>query len=276
MGSSGLVGGAIIGDAAASANLMRHVIGRDRITILSALSCSKMRELAHEYRDFAFYSTPQNVMYAVSQGIPVILLAHFFGIAIAGHYALGLRLIQAPSTLIRAAVYQVLLQKMSESYNHGKDLHPLLVSTTIGMTAVVILPAIIVFIWGPLLFAWILGERWLVAGEYARWLVLLMIPWFCNVPSSILARVLKQQRNLFVLEVATLACKVIALLLGALFLNPLGTVILSTSVGALIYIFLIVWIGRLAFQQDRKTALENGGLQARNGEGFWGVVKSCF
>ena len=165
--------------------------------ILSAVNWKGMKRLAHEYRDFAIYLTPQNVTYYISQAIPVLILARFFGVATAGIYTLGLRMTQAPFSLLRNAIYQVLLQKLTESHNLGKDLHPLFVKATIGMAATVVLPAIIVFISGPPLFALILGERWFAAGEYARWLVLLMIPWFSNVPGSILARVFNQQRNLF-------------------------------------------------------------------------------
>ncbi len=218
-GGGGLVGGAAIGDAAASASLTGLIIGKDREMILSAVNWKGMKRLAHEYRDFAIYLTPQNVTYYISQAIPVLILARFFGVATAGIYTLGLRMTQAPFSLLRNAIYQVLLQKLTESHNLGKDLHPLFVKATIGMAATVVLPAIIVFISGPPLFALILGERWFAAGEYARWLVLLMIPWFSNVPGSILARVFNQQRNLFILEVATLVCTATALLVGAVFLS---------------------------------------------------------
>jgi lipopolysaccharide exporter len=273
IGSAGLIGGAIIGDTGASGNLMRLVILRDRNIILSALGWTRMRKLAHEYRDFAFYSTPQNVVYYVSQGIPVIILAHFFGVAVAGLYTLGLRMTQTPMALIRTAVYQVLIQKLSESHNLGNELHPLFVKSTIMLAAVVVLPAIIVFISGPPLFGLILGKKWFAAGEYARWLVLLMIPWFCNIPGSILARVLKQQRNLFMLEVATLVCTATALLVGALFLSPLGTVILSASVGALAYIYLIAWMERLSFRHDRETKLAKGKGETGRGESLREVVR---
>ena len=49
--------------------------------ILSAVNWKGMKRLAHEYRDFAIYLTPQNVTYYISQAIPVLILARFFGVA---------------------------------------------------------------------------------------------------------------------------------------------------------------------------------------------------
>jgi len=256
LGGKGLVGAGIIGDAVANISLTRLVLGNDWRILCPFLSWSKMRELAKEYSDFALYLTPQNMLNAASQGLPVILLAHFFGAAAAGYYALGVRLIRVPMNLILQALRQVLFQKASETYNKGRPLYPLFVRTTGGLLAVSAVPAAIGFIWAPFLFSLILGKEWYVAGEYSRWLILWLLPAFCNVPSVLLSRILRQQRRILVIEIVTLISRASAMVLGGLYLSALSTVILFSVVGAGINLYLIGWIWMLTFKEDRRTVCQ--------------------
>ena len=253
-GSAGLVGGAVIGDGAANANLVRLIFVNDWKLIRSALSWSSIRRLGREYHDFPLYLTPQNVLNAASQGLPIILLANSFGLTVAGYYAFGIRMVQAPMNLVLGALRQVLFQKASETHNQGKPLYPLFIKTTGGLIAVSVLPALIGFIWAPSLFAWVFGERWLLAGEYARWLILWLFPLFCNVPSVLMARILRRQRNVLAIDIVTLVLRTAALVIGGLFLSALGTVILFSVVGTVINLYLITWIWRLVLAEDRKAA----------------------
>jgi O-antigen/teichoic acid export membrane protein len=254
MGSAGLVGGAVIGDGAANTNLIQPIFVNDRKLIRSALNWSSIRKLAREYHDFPLYLTPQSVLNAASQGLPVVLLANSFGLTVAGYYAFGVRMVQAPMYLVLGPLRQVLFQKASETHNQGKLLYPLFIKTTGGLIAVSVLPALVGFIWGPSLSAWVFGQRWLLAGEYARWLILWLFPAFCNVPSVLMAQILRRQRNVLAIEIVTLVLRAATLIIGGLLLSALGTVILFSVAGAVINLYLITWIWRLVLAEDRKAA----------------------
>ena len=131
-----------------------------------------MKRLAKEYADFPVYSSPQGMLNAASQNIPLLLLAHYFGSATAGLYLLGVRILQLPMNLVLISLRQVLFQKASEVYNNGGDVYRLFKKTTLGLLALVIVPTALVMLFAPPAFSFVLGKEWYTAGEYARWLIL--------------------------------------------------------------------------------------------------------
>ena len=113
LGGAGLVGGAILADSLAAVFLARGALVQGRALFAPCARWPVLRRMAWEYRQFAVYGCPQNVINALSQGIPVLSLAHYYGAAVAGSYAFGLRLLLAPMNFILTSVRQVLYQRLS-------------------------------------------------------------------------------------------------------------------------------------------------------------------
>ena len=249
---TGLIYGAIAGDAASSIGMLRLAVTRDRKLLLGALTWKRIWGAAREYSDFPLFSMPQNVLNSASQGLPVILLTHYYGITTAGYYAFGIRILQAPMNLILNALRQVLFQRISEVHNRDGRVHGLFVRSTIGLSLVALLPTLAVMLWGPELFSRVFGSNWLLAGQYARWLLLWSAVGFCNVPSVLLARVLRQQRYLLILDVIVLLVRIGVLVYGGNCLPALRTVQLFSVAGAALNGALIVWVWCLSAAVDRK------------------------
>jgi len=242
-GGSGLICSSVAANGIASLNLGHQVFVIDKKLLKHSFAWSKMRKLAVEYRDFPIYAASDNVMNAISQGLPVLLLIHFYGSAIAGAYAFGIRLLKVPMNFVLTALRQVLFQKASETYNAGGKLLPLYIKLTLGLFAIAIIPALILILFAPQLFSWVFGQEWYLAGEYARWMIFWLVPMFCNVPSVLFAKILRQQRNMFLYSVVVLACRALTLVIGGYYLSALNTVILFSITGAVLNIFLILCIG---------------------------------
>jgi len=148
-GSPGLIVSSVAANGIASMSLARRVLCADKALLKESLNWRRIASQARVYRDFPVYSATQNTMNAVSQGLPVLMLAHFHGIAVAGAYAFGMKLIHVPMDFILTALRQVLFQKASETHNQGGGLLQLFIKTTGGLMAVALLPSIVVFIWAP-------------------------------------------------------------------------------------------------------------------------------
>ncbi len=249
-GGGGLITSSVVANGVASINLSRQVFGVDWLLLKDAFSWKQIGEQAKEYRDFPIYSASQNTMNALSQGLPVLLLAHFYGIAVAGAYAFGIKLLHAPMGFVLTALRQVLFQKASETHNQGGHLLQLFLKTTVGLMAAALLPTVILFIWAPEVFSWVFGENWREAGSFARWLTLWMFAGFCNVPASLFARILRQQRNLFLYECVILLSRTGVLLVGGLYWSAMSTVAAFSALGFVLNIALILWIGILLLQQN--------------------------
>ena len=224
-GSIGLIFSSILADIFASLNLVR-VVFRDLWPSRREIQWARMKHLAKEYRDFPMYSASMNVINSLSMGLPVLLLTHFYGIAVAGAYAFGVRILSTPMGFVLRALRQVLFQKAAETHNLGGRLMPLYVKITAGLFAMAILPALVLFIWSPQLFTWIFGSQWHEAGEFARYLILWLLFMFCNLPSVLFARVIRIQRELFIFNLVLLIARALVLVVGGMYLSALQTIML--------------------------------------------------
>ena len=250
-GSGGLISGAVLGDLVSSFVLGVQVRRDDFQVLKKGLSWQGMKTNGRHYADFPLFSSTQNLLNAVSQNIPLLLLAKFFGSAVVGFYALGVRVIQFPMTLIQTSLRQVLFQTVSEVYNAGGDTYVLFRKTTLGLIAVVIVPASIIILFGPVIFGFVLGKEWVVAGEYARWLVLWLAVSFINPPSTQFFQVYRKQEVLMFFDLILLLLRITVLTIGGLYLSPLQTIIIFSVAGAGINIFIVAY----AWAFLRKTRL---------------------
>lgn len=221
-GPVGLVASTILAEVVASLNLLRVLIP-DFLALRRSVRWSRMKVLAREYVDFPLYSASQNVLNALSSGLPVLLLTHFYGIAVAGAYAFAMRILQVPMGFVLGALRQVLFQKASEMHHEGKSLAPLYIRTTTGLFAIGILPSIALFVWAPELFKWIFGQQWSMAGEFSRILVLWLLFVFCNLPAVLFARIIRFQRFVFFYDLVLLTGRLLALIAGGLYLLKFRT-----------------------------------------------------
>lgn len=248
-GASGLIGGGVLGDILASMGLFFWVVQEDGAVLRAGATRKLMLAAARKHRGFALFSAPQNLLNATSQGAPVILLIHYFGAAVGGGYAFAIRVLQLPMSFILTSLRQVLFQKLSEVHNNRGDLAGLFLKTTTVLLVISIVPALLGFLFAPQIFGLIFGNRWMLTGEYARWLLIWLVPGFCNLPASLVGRILRQQRNLLLFDLCLLGFRIAVLVCGGIMLTPLQTVVSFSLVGAVFNLFLILFIWRLLRQR---------------------------
>jgi O-antigen/teichoic acid export membrane protein len=127
---------------------------------------ARLRAAARRHRDFPLLNTPHALAGALQDTLTVVLLVAWSGEAAAGFWALALRYLKAPATLVGGAVSQALYPRLAvaEPAEAGR-----LVRRTMVLLLAVALPLVcVLLLWGPALFAWAFGERWREAGELAR------------------------------------------------------------------------------------------------------------
>ena len=248
-GGEGLIVSSILADFLASFNLVR-VLLTDLLAFRGCIRWDRMKQLAKDYRDFPMYSASQNVINALSAGLPVLLLTHFYGIVVAGAYAFGVRILFPPMGLVLRPLRQVLFQKAGETQHQGGSLAPLYVKITAGLFAIAIFPSLVLFIWAPEIFSWVFGSQWHTAGELARSLVLWIVFVFCNLPAVLFAKIIRMQRFVFFYDLCLLAARALALVLGGLYLNALQTIWLFSLVGATMNLFLILMVGYAVMKKE--------------------------
>jgi O-antigen/teichoic acid export membrane protein len=199
--------------------------------------------LAKKYYDFPLYRAPQVLINAISHNLPIVLLAAFFGPVAAGFFAISRRVLCMPSVLIGKSVGNVFYPRITEAAHNGENLTNLIIKATLWLSIAGFVPFVLIAIFGPWIFGMIFGSDWVVAGEYSRWLALMMFFFFINKPSVAAVPVLGLQKGLLIYEIFSTGAKLIGLYIGFVLFNDDKLVVaLFGILGAISYIFLITWI----------------------------------
>ncbi|MDM1545265.1 oligosaccharide flippase family protein [Ignatzschineria indica] len=198
-----------------------------------------LKEAAYKHRDFAYYRTPQVLVNAVSQSIPVLLLASFFGPAVAGFFSLGKSVLSAPASLIGTSVGNVFYPKIAEAYNAGKNPIPFLNKATLATFLVGLIPFAIIMVFGVWVFEFVFGDEWTVAGQYAQWMALWVLISLAARPLIATIPVIKIQGVFLIYEIVFLTLKAVALIVaGYVYKDALLAVAVYSLITASSYLVL--------------------------------------
>jgi O-antigen/teichoic acid export membrane protein len=187
------------------------------------------------------YSTWTALFNNASLQFAPLLLASLYGAAIAGMFALTLRVLSIPASLVGGAVGNVFYSRAPQAHQEG-NLHTL-VETIHGKLATVAIPVLVVLLnFGPELFRFVFGEQWYKAGQYAQW----MAPWlyfqFQWSPLSTIAPVLGLQREALISQTLTFIARIISLLCCAWLGTTADAAVLTFAVvSAIVYLLRQLW-----------------------------------
>jgi O-antigen/teichoic acid export membrane protein len=200
-----------------------------------------IKQLALEHKDFPLYRTPQVFINSVSQSMPVLLLASFFGPTTAGFYSIGVTVLGIPSQLIGKSVGDVFYPRIVDAANNGENITKLIKKATLALAATGLIPFSIIIGFGPWLFGIFFGADWTTAGEYARWQAIWLYFAFLNRPSVAAIPVLGLQGFFLIYELVSVATRAGALAIGFnIFNSDLYSVKFYSIAGVVLNIFLIL------------------------------------
>lgn len=239
MGSFALLAGQAGGQGIGSVRLARAASKHQEI---QSWSWPGVLVAAKRYKDFPLFSTWGGLFNTAGIQMPPLMFAAFFSASAAGLYALAHRVLAMPMTLLGEAIGKVFFSNAAEAYREGR-LAPL-VEKVHRMLAEIAMPAtLMLIIAAPEVFALVFGESWAEAGEFARY----MAPWlymvFITSPLSTLFSVLERQRLSMAFQAALLVVRLVAILIGAYWLQALlPTVMLFSLVSTLFWLGFLIWV----------------------------------
>jgi O-antigen/teichoic acid export membrane protein len=235
----GLIAGQITGNAVAATILFIKSFQHISKGITAGL-LPNLKAVFIKYKKFPLFTSWAAFLNAISQNIPTILLAFLFSPAVAGFYAIAIRVLGLPAALIGNSVKQVYFQKASSLYNNEESTKRFFIQTTRQLTLIAALPILIVIIWGEPLFLFVFGSEWGEAGRYAAILSFWLFFSFVNPPSMVSIYLLKLNKIHLFWEALLLIFRVSSILLAYILFNDVIIAItLYTVVGVLFNTFLI-------------------------------------
>jgi O-antigen/teichoic acid export membrane protein len=180
-GPWGLIGGATLATAAAAALQARPApVGGWR----GLLDSQPLREMAHKHRDFPLLNTPHAFAGALQDTLAIAMLAAWLGSPEAGAWALALRYLKAPASLVGGSLSQVLYPRLAQAASLVEA--RALVRRNLLLLAAIALPLMMALLaLGPWLFEVVFGPEWRGAGELARSLAPYIALHFIASPLSV-------------------------------------------------------------------------------------------
>ena len=214
-GTTGLISGQIFSQLMADIHLS-IIIFRNKI-LLSKINKPKMIEMAKRYRDFPKYSVLAILANKLSYQLTNIIVSAIYSISTLGFYSHVQRVLGLPSSLIGTSIGRVFIHEASkEKQNTGKAIQTF--KSTMKKLILIGLPIFaFLFMIVEDLFAFVFGEPWRIAGEYAQ----IVIPFFFVqfVISSISStETIMEKQNLDLLfNIAILAGSMIVIVVSSSF-----------------------------------------------------------
>ncbi|MGO0062400.1 lipopolysaccharide biosynthesis protein [Brevibacillus fluminis] len=251
-GVYGLIGGKVSGDAVNALQSMGKYLQTQRQAVKSSFSPQQMMALAKQYASFPLYGTPQALFNSLSQQLPIFLLTFFFGVEMAGFYALTYRVLITPIYFVSEPVQQVFLQKASELHNGGNSMFPYFVRLTLLLLAIAIVPCLIVILYGESLFHLVFGEHWMMAGTFSSVLVLWVLTSFINVPSTTALTVYHLNKFALIFGIVSNVLRALSIIMGGYFHDVMLSLLLYSLTGAVANVFLILYAGRIIVRKGRE------------------------
>jgi O-antigen/teichoic acid export membrane protein len=217
----GLLIGHVVSAGTACAWLGTRLVRESGTALRASASLARMRQLFGEYRQFPTFSTAEALANAASMHVPLILIAKYAIGPEAGYILLAMTVMQAPMSLVGAAVGQVYVSRAADEHRAG---------TLGGLTAEVagqlarlgVGPIVAAGIAAPAGFALVFGADW----ERAGWLVACMMPWFVlqflSAPMGLALHVTGHLRLALALQLGGLAIRVAAVIGAAYLALPIA------------------------------------------------------
>lgn len=195
-GVLGLIIGQIFGQVAGVVSLTRFAIKTFPPT--AHFSVHRMRLVAARQRNFARFDTPATIIDTAGEQLPALLFAVFFNPAIAGFYLLAQRTLLMPSSLIGQAFGQVLYGQCRQAIE-DRRLGEIVRKTIYMLVGLVLVPTVVVIVWGEDMFKFVFGVTWRQSGQFATWMIVGIAAQFAYSPvSSVLQATKGQHVNLMI------------------------------------------------------------------------------
>jgi O-antigen/teichoic acid export membrane protein len=240
-GFEGLLAGLIAGQGVGGLLLLFFYVKRPLARkVIHHFSFSRMLKTGKAYRDFPIFAMASNGLNTAGKQLPYFFLPRLFeaqglGKTMSGNFQQTQKLLSLPIGVLGVSLGSVFYERASRAQEEGgKALSDLTLKTTKTLFLLGLGPSIIVMLFGPELFTFVLGDDWEIAGRYARWLM----PWFyltfVAVPLSYLVDVKRKLHVYLILNILLFCGQLAALLLGSIWLSNDYLILLYGAVSAVL------------------------------------------
>lgn len=223
--------------------LSLYYLSRIRLKRLGRLvTWSQIGSVLKEYKEYPVKSGVGIFLNILKEQAPIFLLGFYFDVVIVGFYSLIIRLFNSPLSLVAGSLGQVYYQKAVEMKNNGRRVFPLYMKTTTRLFLGLVVPVIIVMLWGDNVFGYIFGNEWTEAGNILVIFTLYYAVRFVVSSQSSLLLVFKKLNIEVLFNAIALVLQVGSLVIGGLRNDYYLSLYLMSISGTVIYALLGIYL----------------------------------
>ena len=221
---------------------------------LKKISVSEITQSAKEQSEFPKYQAFPALLTTFSISLPVIIVNKYFGVLETSYFDLSRMVLLVPTTLIAAALSQVLFQNISERVNNKLPILGTILKSSGGLAIISLLIVAVMFLAGPFLFALVFDDTYRISGEYSKVLSIAFMFPFIVAPISITLTALKKLKTLAAWQIAYFLIMITLLFVGFDSVEYFFMVFAAVNLVA----YSIYWMLsiRVAMQYDRGLSKE--------------------
>lgn len=209
----GLILAYVIGQGMSASFLLIKTFKKDR-NLLTPFSWKKSIIAAKKYKKFSLFVLPSELINVLTLKMPIIFLSKFASKDAVALFENSNRVLGYPILFISSAITEVFRQKATQTFHEIGNCKQLFLKTLRSLFTISIVPFLVLIFFGPVLFAFVFGEEWREAGEFARIMGIMFMFKFITSPLSYLYFIVGKQREDFILHVYLLFSTIAAFYIG--------------------------------------------------------------
>jgi lipopolysaccharide exporter len=272
--TAGLLAGEIIGRCSGMSRMLRAAwpaLKRE----LAVTDLHQIKATLKNNRQFALYSLPSALLDTFAATVSLPLVVYLYGLSAGGSYSLVSRVLALPAVLITANVADAFHSRAALISQENPVALPGLVKRMAGLLLLIgICPAAILIAFGPRLFEWVFGSRWVEAGVMAGWIAPWFLAQFVVSPLSRVVLVVGRQKVKFIYDIITFGGTIAVFVIAHHRQWPVITAIIALAavktISYAVFFLLLLSISSMHVQQTlraRRThynSLDNEAISAKD------------
>ena len=191
-------------------------------------SSKKIKYVAKKYINFPKFSMLGNLIDTFCSQFMLLFLS-YYGLSVLGLYALMLRVVSVPSTIISSSIGDDFRQRASQEYAKKGECKALFKSTFKKIFVISFIPFTVFYFIAPELFSYIFGEQWARSGVYAQILTPMLFIQFISSPLSSMYMIYGKQKLYLYYRMALFASLILSMFVVKYFFENIESIIITFS-----------------------------------------------
>lgn len=204
---------------------------------LSSIGRDDMILILKKFKKYPIYLMPGNFINTLGRGLPVFFFAPVYGLEVTGAFGLAVSITGIPYNVLGNSISPVFLQRANELYQ--SDFTQLKNFTKVFHSKMLIAGSLIFgvsFAFSDIIFPLYLGEKWKLAGQMAQILSVYLVVMLVTSPLQRIYRVVRKEQLSFYMHIVVLVLRLVAIIIGIKYKNPLVAVGLFASANLVAYL----------------------------------------